>query len=382
MSASRVRRPALAVGLVGLAVCAAAGFASPAQFFHSYLVGYLLWAGVALGSLAILMLYHLVGGRWGFVLRRILEAATRTFPLLAVLFLPIFFGRARLYPWARPAEVAADPILAGRAVYLNPGFFAVRTAILFAVWMLLAHLLNRWSAEQDRTDDPSLAVRMQRLSAPGLILYGVTTFFASVDWVMSTMPHWYSSIFGMIFMVGHGVSAMAFVILCVRLLSGEPRFTDQAGRGVFRDLGNLLFMFLMLWAYMALSQLIITWMGNLPEEIPWYLPRLKTSWKLVSLALLVAYFGTPFLLLLSRKVKADLRRLSAVAGWVLALRVLDLVWMVEPVYHPQGISVSWMDVLLPAGLGGIWFAYFSYQLDRRPLLALHDARMEGNAEHA
>ena len=382
MSPTKLRRPALVSGLAALAVCGLAGFANPAQFFHSYLVGYLLWVGVALGSLAILMLYHLVGGKWGFVLRRILEAATRTFPLLTLLFLPVFFGRRYVFSWARPAEVAADPVLIGKAAYLNPGFFAIRAALLFAVWIALAHFLNRWSLEQDRTDDPALAVRMQRLSAPGLILYGITTFFASVDWVMSLMPHWYSSIFGMIFMVGHGVSTMAFVIVCVRLLSDDERFAERTGSAVFRDLGNLLFMFLMLWAYMAFSQLIITWMGNLPEEIPWYLPRLKTSWKFVSLGLLLFYFGSPFLLLLSRRVKAGLRRLSAVAGWVLALRVLDLIWMVEPVFHPRGIYVSWMDVIVPAGLGAIWFAAFSYQLDRRPFLALHDARIEGSAEHA
>jgi len=332
LSAASLRRsPAgasAAIGAVSLGLCAAGGFANPAQFFHSYLVAYLLWVGVALGSLAILMLYHMVGGKWGFVLRRILEAAVRTFPLLAALFLPIFFGRAYIYPWARPAEVAADPILAMRATYSSAGFFAIRTAALFAVWILLATLLNRWSARQDESDDPVFAVKMQRLSAPGLILYGVTTFIASVDWVMSLMPHWYSSIFGMIFMVGHGVSSMAFVIVCVRLLSREERFAENAEPAVLHDLGNLLFMFLMLWAYTAFSQLIITWSGNLPEEIPWYLPRLKTSWKFVSLALLLFYFGSPFLLLLSRRIKTDLRRLSTVALWVLALRVLDLIWMV------------------------------------------------------
>ncbi len=382
MNGGRTIRISLIAGIAALALAVLFGLANPAQFFRSYLVAYLLWAGVALGSLAILMLYHMVGGKWGFLLRRILEAATRTFPLLAVLFLPILLGRASLFPWARPAEVAADPILTMKSAYLNTGFFAVRAVLLFAVWIVLATLLCRWSVEQDRTDDPALAVRMQRLSAPGLILYAVTTFFASVDWLMSMMPHWYSSIFGMIFMVGHGVSAMAFVIVCVRWLARDPEFSDRIEKGVFRDLGNLLFMFLMLWAYMAFSQLIITWSGNLPEEIPWYLPRLRTSWKFVSLALLLFYFGSPFLLLLSRRIKTDLLRLSAVAAGVLALRVLDLIWMVEPVFHPTGIFVSWMDVLVPLGVGGIWFAYFAYQLGRRPLFALHDARVEGAVEHA
>ena len=382
MNAGRAPRAFLVAGIVALALAALGGLANPAQFFRSYLVAFLLWAGVALGSLAILMLYHMVGGKWGFLLRRVLEAATRTFPLLAVLFVPVILGRTYLYPWARAAEVAADPILQIKSAYLNTPFFAIRAAVLFGIWILLAVLLSRWSAEQDRTDDPGLAVRMQRLSAPGLILYGITTFFASVDWLMSMLPHWYSSIFGMIFMVGHGVSAMAFVIVCIRWLARDSSFAERIEKGVFRDLGNLLFMFLMLWAYMAFSQLIITWSGNLPEEIPWYLPRLRTSWKFVSLALLIFYFGCPFLLLLSRRIKTDLQRLSAVAAGVIVLRILDLIWMVEPAFHPAGVFISWMDVLVPIGLGGIWFAFFAYQLDRYPLLALHDARVEEGIEHA
>jgi hypothetical protein len=381
MIEARVSRTCLVVGVASLIACAVGAFANPAQFFPAYLVGYLLWSGVALGCLAILMLYHMVGGKWGYLLRRVLEAASRTFPLLLVLFVPIFLGRRFLFPGSRPAEVAADPILQGRATYNSPVFFAARTLALFAVWILLAALLNRWSARQDETGDPGFAVKMQRLSAPGLILYGITTFFASVDWIMALMPHWYSSIFGMIYMVGHGVSAMAFVIVCVRLLASDARFGETAEPGVLRDLGNLLFMFLMLWAYTAFSQLIIIWSGNLPEEIPWYLPRLRTSWKFVSLALLVLYFGTPFLLLLSRRIKADLRRLAAVATWVLLLRVLDIVWVVEPVFRPRGIGVSWMDLLAPIGLGGVWFSYFSSQLGRRPLLALHDDRVEESVEH-
>lgn len=370
----------LGVGIAGIVVCAIGAIFNPVQFFRSYLIGYLLWVGVAAGCLAILMLYHMVGGRWGFLIRRILEAATRTFPLLAVLFLPIVFGARDLFPWARPEVVRADPVIAAKAPYLNLPFFVIRAAILFAVWIALARLLNRWSAEQDATDDPSIGVRLQRLSAPGLILYAATTFFASVDWLMSLAPRWYSSIFGMAFMVGQGLSAMALVLLAVRFLANTEPFSRATSRFVFRDLGNLQFMFLMLWGYMTFSQLIIIWSGNLPEEISWYRPRLDSSWKFLSLFILLSYFGAPFLLLLSRRIKEDIRFLARVAAWVLAMRVVDLIWLVEPIFHPAGLSLHVLDFAAPVGIGGVWTAVFLWQLDRRPLLAIHDPRMEAAME--
>jgi hypothetical protein len=385
MSAVREpRAPAgipLGTGIAGIVACVVGAIFDPVQFFRSYLIGFLFWACVALGCLAILMLYHLVGGRWGFLIRRILEAGTRTFPMLAILFIPIIFGARVLFPWARPESVRADPILLAKAPYLNLPFFVVRAAILFAVWIALAWFLNRWSAEQDASDDPAIGIKLQRVSAPGLILYAATTFFASVDWLMSLSPHWYSSIFGMAFMVGQGVSAMAFVLLAVRYLSRVDPFSRFAVAGVFHDLGNLQFMFLMLWAYMAFSQLIIIWSANLPEEISWYLPRLQTSWKFVSLFLLLSYFGAPFLLLLSRRVKTDLRFLAAVAGWVLGMRVIEMIWLIEPIFHPTAISIHVLDFAAPIGIGGVWVAVFLWQLERRPLIAVHDPRMEGVAQH-
>jgi hypothetical protein len=370
-------RISAAVGLAGILACLVGAFLDPVQFFRSYLIGFLFWTGVALGCLAILMLYHLVGGKWGYLARRILEAGTRTFPLLALLFVPLVFGARFLFPWARPEVVAGDAILLAKARYLNVPFFAVRGAVLFAVWILLASFLNRWSAEQDATDDFALGRKLQALSAGGLVLYAGTTFFASVDWMMSLSPHWYSSIFGMSFMVGHGLSAMAFVLLAVWFLSATEPFASVARPEVFRDLGSLLFMFLMLWAYMTFSQLIIIWGGNLPEEISFYLPRLQTSWKFVSLFILLVYFGAPFLLLLSRKVKRDLRFLAAIAAAVLVMRTVDLVWLVEPIFHPRGIFVHALDFAAPIGIGGVWTAVFLAQLGRRPLLAVHDPRMEG-----
>lgn len=385
MSASPRRQSAsgvpFAVGAAALALLLIGGVFHRTQFFRSYLLGFLFWAGISLGSLAILMLYHLVGGKWGFLIRRLLEAGTRTLPVMAVLFVPLLFGLRELFPWARPEVMAADPKLLAKHAYLNAGAFIGRAAIVFALWIVLARLLNRWSEEQDRTGDPGIALRLQRLSAPGLVVYGLTTFFASVDWLMSLDPLWYSTIFGMMFMVSHGLTTMAFVILAVYALSGRDEVAGLAVPGVLRDLGNLLFMFVMLWAYMAFSQLIIVWSGNLPEEITWYMPRLRSSWELLSLALLVFYFGTPFLLLLSRRIKENLKFLASVAALVLVMRVLDLVWLIEPIFHPKAIYVHWMDLAAPVGIGGIWLGAYLRLLGTRPLIALHDNRVEGLAHH-
>jgi hypothetical protein len=372
--------PAL-VGAAALAVCVIGAFFDREQFFRSYLIGFLLCLGAALGSLALLMLYHLVGGRWGFLIRRLLEAACRTLPLVAVLLVPLLFGLKDLFPWAQPARTAADPLLAAKSGYLNAGFFIARAILYFGIWIGLATVLNRLSEEQDRTGDPAIALKLQRVSAPGLILYAATTFFASVDWIMSLTPHWSSSIFGILFMVGQGVTTMAMVLAVLRRVAGRGPLSEEAGPLVLRDLGNLLFMFLMLWAYASFSQLIIIWSGNLPEEIPWYLSRLHTSWKFLSLAILLLYFAVPFGLLLSRRVKQSLETAAAVAGAVLFMRLVEVIWLVEPTFHPKGLFVHWMDFAAPLGLAGIWTADFFRELSRRPILALHDARVPEAARH-
>jgi hypothetical protein len=368
---------AFGVGAAAMALGVAGAFFDRAQFFRAYLIGWTLWLGIALGSLALLMLYHLVGGRWGFLLRRFFEAGSRTLPFVGLAFVPLLFGLKDIYPWTHPDIVARNPRLLLKSTYLSVPFFIGRAAFVFGVWILFMALLNRWSARQDETDDPEIGLKMQRLSAPGLLVYGLTTLFASVDWLMSITPLWWSTIYGMTFMVGQGLSTMAFMILAVRATSGEEPVASQAEPGVLRDFGNLLFMFIILRAYMAFSQLIIIWSGNLTDEITWYMPRLKTNWNAVSLGLLLLYFGLPFLMLLSRRLKYSIHSLSLIAGLVFVMRLVDLIWFVEPAYHPDGISAQWLDLVVPLGLGGLWVGLFSRQLASRPLLALHDARLEG-----
>ena len=379
----RLEKRALILGLAALAVCAAGGFHSPTQFFRSYLFGYVFWLGVALGCAAILMLHHLVGGGWGFPIRRMLESGTRTLSLMAAFTVPLLFGLRQLYVWANPGSAHAEMAIPEKAFYLNVPFFVVRTLIYFAAWILLAHFLNKWSLEQDRTANPDLTHRLQSLSGPGLLIYGLTATFASIDWVMSLEPSWTSTIYGMIFMVTQALSAMSLVIVVTLLLSKTKPLSDLISPLALNDLGNLLLTFTMLWAYLSFSQFLIIWSGNLPEEITWYAARATGGWAWVAVLLIVFHFAVPFLLLLSRFVKRRIRLLAAVATGLILMSLIDLFWLMAPAYDRAGPQFHWMDWLAVIGIGGVWFWRFASQLKRNPLVPLHDPRLpQGAAHHA
>jgi hypothetical protein len=377
----RLQRRALVVGVVGLLLCLGGALLSPSQFFQSYLFAYLFWLGIALGCLAIVMLHHLTGGAWGLVIRRILEAAAMTLPLMAVLFVPLLFGLHDLYLWARPAAVASDTSLQHKSPYLNVSFFAIRTSVYFVVWIVMAYLLRRWSLMQDRTADPDLPRRLRLLSGPGLALYGLTVTFASVDWVMSLEPHWYSTIYGMLIAIGQWLTGMAFVIIILALLAKSASLADVLSPQSFHDLGNLLFAFIFLWGYIAFCQYLLVWSGNLPEETPWYLHRMAGGWKWIALILIAFHFAVPFLLLLSRDIKRSAGILSAVAAAIVFIHLVNQFWMVAPAFYPRGLHLHWLDFVAPAGIGGIWFAVFIWQLKGRALLPLHDPHLQEILAH-
>jgi hypothetical protein len=378
----RFQKSSLAVGLAALALCVAGAFHSPTQFFRSYLLAFVFWVGVALGCSAILMLHHMVGGRWGFPLRRLLESGTRTFYLMAVLAVPLLFGLRRLYSWADPERVKLDPILQYKQPYLNVPFFILRTVIYFIAWVALAYFLNKWSREQDETANPHLAKRLQTLSGPGMVIYGLTVTFASVDWVMSLEPRWFSTIYGMIFMVTQALAAMSLVTIAVILLSTHEPFSDLVSKRVLNDYGNLLLTFTMLWAYLSFSQYLIIWSGNLQDEIPWYVSRASGGWAWVAMALIVFHFAVPFLLLLSRFVTRRTLWLGIVAAIQIVMSMIDIFWLTVPAYERSGPEFHWMDWLAILGIGGVWIWRFTVSLKSRPLLPLHEPQMEGIGHHA
>ena len=381
-SLSGVQTKAMMAAAAG-AVLAVVGFTMTGldRFYEAYLVAWVFWTGVALGSLALLMLQHLTGGAWGLVIRRVLEAATRTLPVMAVLFLPIVAGMGHLYHWTHADVAATDPMIRDKVAYLNVPFFLIRQVLYFGIWIGLATLLNKWSAEQDRTGDPALAGRMARLSGGGLLVFGLTVTFAVVDWTMSVNPHWFSTMWGLLYIIGQGLSALAFAIAVLVMLAKERPFDRVVNPSHLHDLGKLLFAFIMLWAYLSFSQFIIIYSANTAEEIPHYWVRAQNGWQWVGWALVAFHFVLPYVLLLSRDVKRDWRRLSTIAGWVVGIRLVDYYWHVAPEFHTDGLSVSLIDVALPIALGGVFVMIFAMQLKGRPLLPLHDADLAKALTH-
>jgi hypothetical protein len=367
-----LQRRFLLAGALGAAVSLAGLLVNVRQFFQSYLMAYMLCLGLTLGCLALGMLHQLSGGAWGVVLRRPIGAASRVLPVMTALFLPIAFGMKQLYPWTSADLVAASELLQHKQLYLNIPFFLARAAVYFIVWNALAYFLNAWSLEQDQDPDPRIARRMQRISAAGLLGYGLTITFASFDWMMSLDPEWFSTMYGVLIIGGQNLSAMAFLITMVAWLSRRAPLDRIVQPAHFHDLGNLLLAFVMLWAYFSFSQYLIIWAGNLPLEISWYQHRVGTTWRAVGVCLILFHFAVPFVLLLSRATKREPGAIVKVAALILVVRVLDLFWLIAPAFHEQGVSVSWLDVVLPLSLGAIWLGCFFWQLRGRAILPVHD----------
>lgn len=359
-----------AVGVLGLVI----GFAiDPEQFYRSYLLGFLYWLAIAMGCLALMMIHHLSGGAWGLMIRRPLEAAAKTIPILGVLFIPVLIGMPAIYEWARSDAAATDAVIRHKAPYLNPTFFTIRAVLYFAIWSGLALILSTWSAAQDREPPTPGADRKFRLvSGPGVLIYGLTITFASIDWVMSIDARWYSTIFGLMFMVGQGLSALAFIVAVMFFLTRYKPMADVVTPKNIHDLGKLTLAFVMLWAYLGYSQFLIIWSANLPEEIPWYLRRFDNGWQWVSVLLVVGHFALPFCLLLSRDLKRVANRLVKVAALILLIRAVDLYWLTAPQFHPESLLPHWLDVAAVVGLGGIWVTLFMRNLKGRALIPVND----------
>ncbi len=387
-SVTRLEKRALVVGVLGLGGCILGWLWQPETFFRSYLFAFLAVLGLSLGSLGLLMLQHLTGGHWGILIRRPLESATRVLWLVAGFFIPLIFGMKYLYSTHNVAgesrigwlDAPKWPVEGGlskmQSWWLTHNAFLLRGAIYFLIWLVLMWLFNAMSAEQDvNKDDRKLRARIKFYAGPGIILYVFAMTFAAIDWAMSLSPHWASTIYGFMFVAGQAISAMALMILVIVMLSYSEPFSHFIQPRHLHDLGKLLFAFNMLWAYFSFSQLLIIWSGNLPEEITFYHQRLQGAWGFVAVFVLVLHFLLPFLVLLSHDVKRNRRLIPIVAGWMIAMRVLDLFWLTRPEFTAQAMPNLW-DAAAILGLGGLWFWFFAGQLKRRPLLPLGDPKLE------
>jgi hypothetical protein len=378
LSVKRWQPLALVIGLVGLALALLGFYLNPEQFWRAYLLAYTFWLELALGCLGLVLLHHLVGGRWSALIRRLMETGALTLPLLAVLFIPLLLGLTTLYPWTDAEHVAHSALLQNKAGYLNVPFFVGRAVLYFAVWLILAYLLNRWSLAQDQTADQhladALAMRLRRLSALGMILYMLTVTFAAYDWLMSLEPEWFSSIYGLMFIIGAALAGLALAVVGLRLLAGAQR-QHKVWVKSFNDLGNFLLGFVMIWAYFAYSQFLVIWSANIPEEAIWYAHRTQGGWQYVGLILIFLHFVLPFFLLLARGVKQKAPWLTILALVILGARVFDLFWLIMPAFYPAGGALHWLDPVLLLAMGGGWFAVFSWLWTGRAPLPQHDPHL-------
>ncbi len=382
---SRWQKRALVVGIVFAIPSIVGWILESSQFYRSYLLGYMWCFELTVGPLALLMLYHLTGGSWGTVIRRILEAAMQNIWLMLLLFIPIIAGIHQLYPWSHPEELAESAHLRMIAHgYLRESFWLIRAGLYFIFFISFVWLLMRISRRQDQPPERFYDRQLQVISSQGVVIYLFVTLFLYTDWLMSLTPEWSSMIYGLIFNAGHGLAAISFAVVIAGLLAKhEPmRFILQPEQ--FLDQGKIMLTFVMIWGWWTYAQWIIFWSGNKPDQISWYIARTRGGWEYYWFALVMFYFCVPFALLLSRSFKSNYRTLMKLALWTLVARYLDEFFFIAPSFPNRAghFHYSWLDAVVPISLGGFWMALFFHHLKSRPLLALQDPHVTVVVEHA
>jgi len=388
---NRLRTLALGIGGIGSIIILVIALIFPEQreqALRSWLLGFIFWGGIGIGSLGILLLQYLTGGAWGVMIRRILEAGSRTLPIVFVLFLPIMFGITYLYAWTHMQD---DPIVQYRGAYLSVGWFIIRSVLYFVLFGSMAYFLNKWSLEQDSAttyeESAKSLADCGKFSGPTIIFYVFTVTFASIDWVMTLDPHFYSTMWGFLFVAGWTLSTFSFAVVLLAWLSDREPMNRIIGKRHFHDIGKLMLAFTMVWAYFNFSQYLIIWSGNIPEETKWYIPRVQGGWGVMAVLLIIFHFAFPFLVLLSRDIKRNAKWLSMLAVFILVMRLIDMYYLIgpSPTIESHGTEVPfhihWMDFLAPVAVGGIWLWWFFGELLKRPLVPVNDPYMENAVAH-
>lgn len=383
----RWRTIALGIGGIGLLVWAVGTYLDVQNGLRSWLLGVIFWGGIGIGGLGVLILQYLTGGAWGVVIRRTVEAASRTLPAIAILFLPIAIGVTHLYEWTHMQD---DKIIADRGWYLTVAGWIVRAVIYFVLWGVMVYLLNKWSANQDKAADMEESAKWlgtaTAFSGPTMVFFALVVTFAAVDWVMTLEPHWFSTIWGLLFVAGWGLSCFCFVVAILALLADKAPMNRILGKRHFHDLGKLMLALVMVWAYFNFSQFLIIWSGNIPEETGWYLTRMKGAWGWLGAILIVFHFAFPFLILLQQDFKRKAKLLATLAGFILIMRVVDMFYLIapSPMIEHAGHEVShfsWLYFVGPIAVGGLWLWYFFGELKKRPMVPINDPFLENAIKH-
>ncbi len=387
---NRWRTLALGIGGIFTVIWAIGCFFNVEQGLRSWLLGFIFWGGIGIGSLGILLLQYLTGGAWAIVIRRFVEAGSRTIPIIFVLFLPILVGVSSMYSWT---HMLSDPIIQKRQPYLSVEWWIFRAILYFILWYLMAYFLNKWSWQQDHADNYEDAAKYlgdaTKFSGPTMVFFVLVVSFATIDWVMTLDPHWYSTIWGFLFVAGWALSCFCFMVAVMASLIDRAPMNRVLNPRHFHDIGKLMLALVMVWAYFNFSQYLIIWSGNLPEETKFYIPRQEGVWGAVGLILIVFHFAFPFLVLLSRDIKRNARWLKRIAIFILVLRLVDMYYIIGPspriATHAQNVpfslSFSWMDLVAPVAVGGIWLWWFFGELMKRPLVPVNDPFLQNAIEH-
>lgn len=391
-----LRNISLGVGGIATLVILVGALISPEwreQALRSWLLGFVLWAGIGIGSIGVLLLQYLTGGAWGVVIRRVVEAGMRTLPILIVLFLPIAIGLTSLYEWTHLP--ATDHVIEHRGWYMTVSGWLIRSAIYFALWGVMMYLLNKWSREQDAANsyEESAAIlgTATRFSGPTLAIFALVVSFAVVDWLMTLDPHWFSTMWGLLFVAGWALSCICFAVIILAWLSDKTPMNRVLGKRHFHDLGKLMLALVMVWAYLNFSQFLIIYSGNIPEETVWYLARTRGGWQVIGVILIIFHFAVPFLILLSREIKRQPKRLAWLAAFILFMRLVDMFYLIAPspwihppadvAGHAAAFHFSILDIVATIGVGGIWLWYFFGELMKRPLVPVNDPFLDNAIKH-
>ncbi len=375
-----VQKLSFGMGVLGLCISGALFGFQRKEFFESYLIAYIYFFAIGSGSLALLMIQHVAGGAWGFSIRRLLEAGSRTLLLLAVLFVPLLFGLPDIYQWARP-DALKDRIIELKSGYLNVPFFLIRQAIFFAIWIGLAYSLSYFSKKEDETGDESIGWWFKAISGPGLVVFAITVGLTSVDWAMSVDVHWYSSMYPVLFAFGCILSAMIFHIVAMILLYQGGDLEKYLTKNYLRDFGSFLLGFIIFWTYLTFSQFLLIWCANIKEEVPYYINRISGGWQIVTIVLAVGHFALPFLFLLRRETKRVRSSLLIAACFMLIMRFTDYLYLLGPSFSPKHFHLPVSQVTCLIGIGGLWLSYFIYQWNLYPPIAARDPRVVKEPVH-
>lgn len=384
-------RIALIAGAIGVAGLVVGWLTDSTKFYQSYIFGYAYWMTLNLGLLGWMLLHNMTAGKWGFTIRRFLQAGTFSgsffyspLVLMAVLFIPIIIGSQTLYEWMRPGVVESDHMLHAKAFYMNEPFWYARLIFFFVFWIGISVVSKRLLNQEERIYDPtrSRMRTIQRVSAAGLVLFVLTMNFSWTDWTMGLEPKWFSTMYGVIMLAGGALSSIALSNVMTVSSSDYAPFSKYLDRKTFHDLGNLMFALTIFWAYVSFSQYLIIWVGNLAEEAGWYLKRINGANEFIAYGLLVFHFAFPFLVLIQRWVKRNPKSLRTMAFYILAMHFLDMFWQIKPAFQQVGdtsLNVHWLDFAAFLGIGGLWVFVFLTALARMkaPLLPAHDPRMRG-----